>query len=104
MKITSLRVMAFALVAVIMSFIGSTTASAQNVSIRIGTPPPPMIVERPWAPPYRGAVWIPGHHEWINGRWVWIGGSYSYPPRRGGYWAPPRYRHGYYYPGHWSYR
>ncbi len=102
MKITPLRMAFLALVAVVISFIGSTPASAQ-VSIQIGTPPPPKIYERPWAPPYRGAVWIAGHHEWINGRWVWISGYYSYPPRRGGYWVPARYRGGYYYPGHGGY-
>jgi hypothetical protein len=103
MKITPLRLALLALLAVVLSFIGSTQASAQSVSIRIGTPPPPMVYERPWAPPYRSAVWLPGHHEWIGGRWVWIAGYYTYPPRRGGYWMPARYHHGYYYPGHWAY-
>ncbi len=97
--------MAFAFVAAVMSFVGSTTAPAQTVvRVQIGTPPPPMVVEHPWGRPYPGAVWVGGHHEWINGRWVWVGGYYSYPPRRGGYWSAPRYRGGYYYPGHWSYR
>jgi hypothetical protein len=105
MKITPLRMAVLAFAAVAMLFIGSNQASAQSVSIRIGTPPPPPPagVYRPWAAPYRGAVWIPGHHEWISGRWVWIGGYYTYAPRRGGYWVPARYRHGYYYPGHWAY-
>ena len=103
MKITSLRlaVLAFALIASI--FVGSNQASAQSVSIRIGTPPPPIVVEHRWAPPYRGAVWIPGHHEWIQGRWVWVAGYYTYPPRRDAHWAPARYRNGCYYPGHWAY-
>ena len=96
-----MTLLAFAVVA--MLFIGSNQASAQYVSIRVGTPPPPVVVERRWAPPYRGAVWIPGHHEWIRGSWVWVGGYYTYPPRRGGYWVPAHYRHGYYYPGHWAY-
>jgi hypothetical protein len=105
MKITRLRMAALALVAVLASFLGSTTpASASvNVGISVGAPPPPFVPERRWAPPYRGAVWIPGHHEWINGSWVWVGGYYTYPPRRGGYWVPGRYRHHYYYPGHWGY-
>jgi hypothetical protein len=104
MKITRLRVIALAFIAAIMLFTGSNQASAAvNVGISVGGPPPPVVVERRWAPPYRGAVWIPGHQEWVNGRWVWIGGYYSYPPRRGGYWVPGRYRHHYYYPGHWAY-
>ena len=104
MKITSLRLAALAFAAVVMSSIGSTQASAAvNVGIQIGTPPPPVIVEHRWAPPYRGAVWIPGHHEWIRGTWVWVGGYYAYPPRRGDVWVHARYRNGYYYPGHWAY-
>jgi hypothetical protein len=103
MKINPLRVAFLAAAAFALLFVSPNSASAQvYASIRIGTPPPPMIVERPWPPPYRGAYWIPGHHEW-RGRWVWVPGYYSYPPRRGGYWVAPGYRHGYYYPGHWAY-
>ena len=104
MKITPLRLALLALFVTAMLFIGSNRASAATyVSVRVGTPLPPVLAERPWARPYRGAVWIPGHNEWINGRWVWIGGYYAYPPRHGGYWVSARYRHGYYYPGHWAY-
>jgi len=103
MKITRLRVAGLAFIATAMLFVGSNQASAQSVSIQVGTPPPPFVPEHPWARPYRGAVWIPGHHEWINGAWVWVGGYYSYPPRRGGFWVRAHYRHGYYYPGHWAY-
>lgn len=103
MKITRLRLAALAFIAIVMSFVSSGKASAAYVGIQVGTPPPPVVVEHAWARPYRGAVWIPGHHEWVNGAWVWIGGYYAYPPRRGGYWVPARYRHGYYYPGHWAY-
>jgi len=102
MKITSFRLMALALVALVVSFVCPAKASAAFVGIQVGTPPPPIVVERPWARPYRGAVWIGGHHEWINGAWVWVGGYYAYPPHRGAYWVRPRYRHGYYYAGHWS--
>jgi hypothetical protein len=102
MKIAPLRVAVLALATTAMLFIGSNQASAQSVSIRIGVPPPPLIVEHPWARPYRTAVWIPGHHEWIDGRWVWIGGYYDYPPRPGCHWIRARYRDGYYNPGHWS--
>ena len=94
-----------ALAAIAMLSIGSTQASAGvNVGIQIGTPPPPppAVVYRPWAAPYRGAVWIAGHHEWVNGAWVWVGGYYAYPPRHGAHWMPARYHHGYYYPGHWA--
>ena len=95
---------ALALAAIAMSFIGSNPASAATyVGIQVGAPPPPLVVEHPWARPYPGAVWISGHHEWIRGRWVWVGGYYAYPPRRGGHWVRASYRNGYYYAGHWAY-
>jgi hypothetical protein len=102
MKITSLRLVALVFVAIAMSFVIPSKASAAYVSIRVGTPPPPLIVEHPWARPYRDAVWIGGHHEWVNGAWVWVGGYYAYPPRHGAYWVRAHYNHGYYYPGHWN--
>jgi len=104
MKITPLR-LAVPAFAAAMLFIGSNQASAATyvgVGIQVGTPPPPVVVEHPWARPYRGAVWIPGHHEWVNGAWIWVGGYYAYPPHRGDRWVSARWRHGYYYPGHWA--
>jgi hypothetical protein len=103
MKTTPLRTVALACAAVVLLFTGASQASAATyVSVRVGGPPPPPRADYRWAAPYRGAVWIPGHQEWIDGRWVWVGGYYGYPPRRGGYWVPGHYRHGYWYPGHWA--
>jgi hypothetical protein len=101
MKIVHLRLMALALIATAVLFVAPSSASAAYVGIQVGTPPPPVIVERAWARPYPTAVWIPAHHEWIRGRWVWVHGYYAYPPYRGAVWISARYRNGYYYPGHW---
>src|SRR5271154_28483 len=97
MKIVSLQVGAVALMAAFALFLAPTKASAAvAVNIQVGNPPPPPgYVDRPWGRPYRGAVWIAPHNEWINGRWVWVRGYYAYPPRSGAYWVPGRYRHGY---------
>ena len=103
MKITPLRLAVLAFAATAIVFVGSSQASAATYAgIQVGVPPPPIVVEHPWARPYRGAVWIAGHHEWVNGAWVWVGGYYAYPPRHGAYWVRASYRHGYYYPGHWN--
>ena len=96
---------ALAFAAAFMLFITPNQASAGvniGIGIRVGGPPPAPVVEHRWAPPYRGAIWISGHHEWVNNGWVWVGGYYDYPPRPGAYWVRAGYRHGYYYPGHWA--
>ena len=104
MKIMRLRTALLAAAVFVCLFAGADRASAIVFGIQVGTPPPPppAVIYKPWAPPYRGAVWISGHNEWVNGRWVWIGGYYAYPPRPGAVWIPGRYRHGYWRAGHWA--
>jgi len=103
MKFDSLKLGALALVAGAALFISPTGASAAMVDVQIGGPPPPepVVVERPWARPYRGAVWIAAHYEVVGGRWVWVHGYYAYPPFPGAHWVAGHYRHGYWHPGHW---
>jgi hypothetical protein len=102
MKITSL-VGALAVIAGLALFV-PTTASAVEVGVAFGTPPPavPVVVEHPWARPYAGAYWVRPHYELVNGGWVWVHGYYEYPPHVGAVWVPGHYRHGYWHPGHWS--
>jgi hypothetical protein len=76
-------------------------ASAVDIGINVGGPPPPPLVEHRWARPYPGAVWIPGYQDWRGGRWVWVGGYWGYPPHRGAVWIAGHYRNGYWRPGHW---
>lgn len=104
MKINSLRPIVLATFALITLLTCATTASALDIGVRVGgpPPPPPPVVERPWASPYRGAVWIRPHREWNGGQWVWVRGYYDYPPYRGAVWIEGHYRHGYWRPGHWS--
>jgi len=104
MNTITLRTAALSCAAFALLSIGASHASAQvGVSIRVGSPPPPppTVVYHQWHRPYRSAVWIPGHNEWVDGRWVYVGGYYTYPPRGGAVWVQPRYHHGYYYPGYW---
>jgi len=104
MKISSLRTAALACAAFVILFVsGNHAAAAVSFNIHVGGPPPPDRVDYGrWQRPYRNAVWIPGHNEWVDGRWVWIGGYYDYPPRPDAYWVPGHYKHGYWRPGHWA--
>jgi hypothetical protein len=106
MKINSLRTVFLATVMGGSLLAGAGTASAIDIGVQVGgpPPPPPPVVERPWAPPYRGAVWIRPHREWRGGGWVWVRGYYDYPPYPGAIWIEGHYRHGYWRPGHWSRR
>lgn len=106
MKITPLRLAAVALLAVAMTLTGSSQATAASYgSVRVGSapPPPPVRVDGQWKRPYRGAIWIEPHYEWVNGRWIWIRGYYTYPPQHGMYWIPPHYYKGLWYPGRWAF-
>jgi hypothetical protein len=101
-----------ALTAATVALLGWTGSSAvladPSFSVHIGSHGPPQDRQdySPWQRPDRSAVWIPGHHEWRDGRYVWVGGYYGYPPHRNSHWVAPRYPHnqdGYSYnPGHWS--
>jgi hypothetical protein len=103
MKINRLRTALLAGAAFVTLFAGANRASAIDIGIQVGGPPPPPHRDyHRWAPPSRGAVWIDGHNEWRGGQWIWVGGYYDYPPYPGAYWVPGRYRHGYWRPGHWS--
>jgi hypothetical protein len=62
--------------------------------VYVSQPPPPVIVERRWAPPSPQHVWIPGHYVWNGGAYVWFGGYYEYPP----------HPHAVYHPAHWQHK
>ena len=64
-----------------------------QVSVYIGTPPPPLRYERRGPPPGAGFVWVSGywapnghHYRWVPGRW-------ERAPFEGAYWSHPHYDH-----------
>jgi hypothetical protein len=82
--------------------VGTGKASAIDIGIRVGGPPPgPVVVEHPWHRPYTGAVWIPAQYEWRHDQWVLVHGYYAYPPYPHAVWVPAHYSHGYWHQGHW---
>ena len=81
-----------------------TGASAANISVRIGPPPPrrEVIVARP-GPRH---VWVPGNYRWDGRRYAWGNGHWTLPPRGRNYWVPGRWerRNGMHiwFDGHWG--
>ena len=85
---------------VILLLLAGNSAFAEtrvSVGVQIGGghgygyyPAPPVVVYRPPCP-YPGYTWVPGY-------WYGVGPRHSW---RAGYWAPPRYRSGFY--GHSGY-
>jgi hypothetical protein len=68
------------------------------------TPPPPPQVAAPPPSPGPGWVWIPGDHEWRDGRYVWVEGRWE-RERHGerweqGHWDRDGDHHGW-HPGGW---
>lgn len=101
MKRSTVRSLARA--AALVCAVGSSSAWADRVYVRVA-PPVPIIETRPPAPSH-GHVWISGYHTWNGSVYVWTPGRWDLPPRSHARWVPGRWhrhRHGYYWvEGHW---
>lgn len=67
-------------------------ASAQ-ISIFIGTPPPPVEYEAQPPMPAQGYVWVQGYWQPVGHHYRWVHGYWQQPPYAGAYWIAPRYDH-----------
>jgi hypothetical protein len=57
-----------------------------QISVYIGTPPPPIRYEVAPPMPQVGYVWMPGYWSPYRGRYVWAPGRWSRPPYYGAAW------------------
>ena len=64
-----------------------------QISVTIGTPPPPIRYEARPPMPGAGYVWVDGYWGPDHGRYVWIPGVWQRPPYAGAYWSHPHYDH-----------
>lgn len=84
---------------------GASVMAQPHGDDRVRRAPPPPRRERIPRPPFRGAVWVPGHWSWKNRRYVWVGGRYL-RPQPGKHWTAGRWHQngGYwvYVPGRWD--
>ena len=82
----------------------AVTAPSAGVSVTVQQAPPAAIAEVRPAPPYAGAVWIPGFWFWNGTQYVWVAGSWA-APRPGFAWVKAHWKatpYGWrWVPGHW---
>jgi hypothetical protein len=98
MKLTWIYGVLFAIVLTI-------PASAQ-ISVYIGSAPPPLRYERRAPIPAPGYVWIEGYWAPDGHHYRWVAGHWELPPYEGAYWYHPHYDHyreGWrWHEGHWD--
>lgn len=70
-----------------------TAPAFGQISVYIGTPPPPIRYEVAPPMPEPGFVWTRGYWAPVRGRYVWYPGRWSRPPYRGAAWREPRWEH-----------
>ena len=75
--ILRVAVMSIVLVTAISSFAGV------RINVKFGAP----FLHHPAYAPYPGAIWVPGHYQYVGFRYVWMPGYWRRPPL---YVAPPR--------------
>lgn len=64
-----------------------------QVSLYVGTAPPPLRYERRGDAPGAGYAWVDGYWEPNGGRYRWVVGRWDRPPYEGAYWSHPHYDH-----------
>jgi hypothetical protein len=72
--------------------------------VEAAPPAPPAPVTAVMPAPRPGFIWIPGAHEWRDGRYVWVEGRWEHE-RPGARWHPGHWDHegrrAYWHPGEW---
>src|SRR6266436_10124444 len=67
--------------------------SSAQISVYIGTPPPPIRYEEYGPTPGPDFVWVDGYWEPVGHRYRWVRGRWDRPPYQGAYWSHPHYDH-----------
>jgi hypothetical protein len=77
-----------------------------QISVYLGSTPPPLRYERRPPPPGEGFAWINGYWGNDGRRYVWVPGRWDHPPYAGAYYVHPhydRYQEGWrMHEGYWS--
>jgi hypothetical protein len=83
---TALAATAISMPALVVPAMVTPAAAQVDVSVTIGTPPPPPRYEVVPAP-RAGYVWAPGYWQWEGSRHVWAPGHWI-AERQGYRWVP----------------
>ncbi|HTA28849.1 MAG TPA: YXWGXW repeat-containing protein [Candidatus Cybelea sp.] len=67
---------------------GGTVAESE---IDVTGPPPAPLVDDVTVSPGPGFVWIGGAWAWVGGRWEWERGRWDHRPHAGAVWVPHHY-------------
>jgi hypothetical protein len=82
--------------------IGTPVFSQVSVGIRIGAPPPPRVIYVHPVSPGREYVWIDGYWYPVGKHYKWHEGYWTRPPYRGARWVPPHHDGQHFYSGYWN--
>ena len=86
--------------------IALTIPSSAQISVYIGSAPPPLRYEQRGPIPGPGFVWIEGYWAPDGHHYRWVAGHWERPPYEGAYWSHPHYDHyreGWrWHEGHWD--
>lgn len=99
------KFMRYGILMLLLVFVMGFATHCASRTIYVRKAPPKVRVEVRPAPPFKAAVWIPGHWQWKHGRYVWVPGRWI-KARRGYAWVPghwaKRPRGWVWIPGHWK--
>ena len=70
-----------------------TIPTFAQVSLYIGSAPPPLRYEVRGTAPGPGYAWVDGYWTPNGNRYRWVGGRWDQPPYEGAHWTHPHYDH-----------
>lgn len=62
-----------------------------SAELDVPGPPPAPLVDVETASPGPDFVWIGGAWNWVGGRWTWDAGRWEHRPHPGAVWVPHHY-------------
>jgi hypothetical protein len=90
------------LLVVLILLTGQSLFAQVSIGIRIGPPPPPVVVRVLPARPAPEFVWVDGYWYPVGNHWKWHKGYWTQAPYVGARWLAPHYEGGLFFAGYWE--